>query len=92
MLHRGYDVYVGHDNGDEEVDFVAKLENETIYIQVAVTTLDETVLNRELAPLKKIRDNHPKFILTLDELFGNISYDGIQKRNLIDWLLGVKKQ
>ena len=87
LLRRGCDVYVGQEGSDSEIDFVANRKNETIYIQVAATTLDDDVLKRELAPLKKVRDNHPKFLLTLDDVFANVGYEGIQKRNLIGWLL-----
>lgn len=52
------------------------------YYQVAQTTLDDKVLEREL-PLKKIRDNFPKYLLTLDDLFGEMNYEGIEKRNVL---------
>lgn len=45
------------------------------------------VLKRELAPLRQIRDNFPKYILTLDEVFSEMNYDGIQKRNVLKWML-----
>lgn len=57
------------------------------YYQVAASTLDEGVLMRELAPLQKIPDNYPKLLLTLDEVFATADYEGIQKRNLLEWLL-----
>ena len=44
-------------------------------------------LERELAPLRKIQDNYPKYLLTLDELFNNVDYEGIKKRNVLEWLL-----
>lgn len=87
LLRRGYDVYVG-DLDDGEVDFVAIKPNETLYYQVAATTLEEATLKRELAPFRKIADNYPKTLLTLDELFGEADYEGVQKRNVLDWLLG----
>ena len=74
--------------GDSEVDFVAVTPDETSYFQVAATTLDESILRRELAPLRRIPDNHPKYLLTLDEVFGEANYDGIRKVNVLDWLLG----
>lgn len=49
---------------------------------MAQTTLDDKVLEREL-PLKKIRDNFPKYLLTLDDLFGEMNYEGIEKRNVL---------
>ena len=45
------------------------------------------VKERELLPLRKISDNHPKILLTLDEAFGTANYDGIIKRNVLEWLL-----
>lgn len=86
FLRRGYDVYVG-DLDDGEVDFVAVRSNETLYCQVAATTLEESTLKRELAPLRKIADNYPKVLLTLDEPFGAADYEGIKKMNVLDWLL-----
>jgi predicted AAA+ superfamily ATPase len=85
LLRRGYEVFVG-EMGDGEVDFVAVAPDETTYYQVAATTLDESILRRELAPLRKIPDNHPKLLLTLDEVFGEANYEGIRKVNVLDWL------
>lgn len=86
LLRRGFDVYVGDVEGGE-IDFVAANATETQYFQVAATTLDESVLKRELAPFGKVRDNHPKILLTLDTMFGNANYDGVQKKNALDWLM-----
>ena len=86
LLRRGYRVYVGQ-LSDGEVDFVAISPEETIYYQVAATTLEESTLERKLAPLRKIQDNYPKYLLTLDELFNNVDYEGIKKRNVLEWLL-----
>ncbi len=93
LLRRGYEVYIGKYD-DLEVDFVAKNSEETIYYQVALTTRDalsgeNSVLERELAPLKKISDNYPKYILTLDEDL-DTDFDGIKKINVLDWLLEEK--
>lgn len=80
-------VYVGRSN-DLEVDFVAlNIKNEARYFQVALTTLDEKVLERELRPLKQIHDSYPKYLLTMDTLNKDANYDGIQKMNILDWLL-----
>ena len=85
LLRRGYKVYIGKLD-DLEVDFVAKNSKETIYYQVALTTREESTLERELLPLKKINDNYPKYILTLDEDI-DVDFDGIKKINVLDWLL-----
>lgn len=86
LLRRGNRIYVG-DLDDGEVDFVAVDSGKPTYYQVAASTLDEGVLMRELAPLQKIPDNYPKLLLTLDEVFATADYEGIQKRNLLEWLL-----
>lgn len=92
LLRRGYEVYIG--KYDElEVDFVAKKPESTIYYQVALTTRENeegnnSILDRELAPLKKINDNYPKYIITLDDDLDS-DFDGIKKINALDWLLGL---
>ncbi len=87
-LKRRYsEVYIGQISVDGEVDFVTFQNGEPTYYQVAQTTLDDNVLARELAPLRQIKDNHPKILLTLDELFGEMNYDGIQKKNVLQWLM-----
>lgn len=87
-LRRRYpEVYVGQLGANGEIDFVT-IENGTpSYFQVSQTTLDENVLNRELDPLRRIKDNYPKYLLTLDDVFGEMNYDGIQKLNVLKWML-----
>ena len=73
------------------MDFVAKKPENTVYYQVELTTRTEenaknTILDRELAPLKRINDNYPKYILTLDDDL-DADFDGIKKINVLDWLL-----
>lgn len=86
LLRRAGRAFVG-ELDDGEVDFVVEDENGLQYFQVAATTLDESVLARELAPLQKIPDNYPKFLLTLDDVFATADYEGIKKVNVLDWLL-----
>jgi hypothetical protein len=70
-----------------EVDFVAENGEEVTYYQVAASVMDEKTKERELRVLQKIRDNHPKILLTLDVIGAKANYDGIRQYNLIDWLL-----
>ncbi len=87
LRRRGYQVFVGQLGADGEVDFVAILDGRPEYYQVAATTLSEDVLVRELAPLQRIRDNYPKFLLTLDTVFADSEYSGVQKKNVLSWML-----
>ena len=73
---------------EKEVDFIVKDANDgLIYIQVAVTVMDETKLEQELRPFREIEDNYPKYIITLDDLFVK-DHDGIKTVNALDFLLG----
>lgn len=89
LLRRGYKVSVGRiwsAGKNLEVDFVVqKAGGQAEYYQVALYTLEPETLKRELAPLEAIDDNYPKFILSLDA--GNGETKGIQRLNVIDWLL-----
>lgn len=90
LLRRGYEVYVGK-VGSSEVDFIAIGEDGEEYYQVAYTVEGETggskkILERELAPLKSIRDHNPKYLLTMD-FTPNASHNGIRQINALDWLL-----
>ena len=86
LLRRRYKVNIGK-LSEKEVDFVAASSDGVTYYQVAASVLDEATLKRELDPLRKINDNHPKLLLTLDEIGAGANYDGIRQYNLIDWLL-----
>ena len=85
LLRRGYDVSIGK-IGNFEVDFIATTADDKKYIQVTESMQSEEVRKRELAPLRKIRDNYEKIVLSLDTGLDS-SYDGIKSLNLIDWLL-----
>ncbi|MDR0604664.1 MAG: ATPase, partial [Bacteroidales bacterium] len=77
-------IFVGK-NDQKEVDFVVqKANNVREYYQVAYTINDEKTKEREFSVLQKIKDNFPKYVLTLD--YDNVIIDGIQKLNVIDWL------
>ncbi len=86
LLRRGYRVMIGK-VGDTEVDFVAKKQGIYTYFQVTADMTAKETFDREMRPLSNIWDNYEKIILTGDRLtVGN--YNGIQVKNLSDWLLG----
>ncbi len=85
LRRRGYSVSIGK-IGDAEVDFIATKSEEKIYIQVTYLLASEKTIKREFSPLLKISDNYPKYVLSMDELFGN-DYQGIRRLNIIDFLL-----
>jgi predicted AAA+ superfamily ATPase len=90
LRRRNSEVYVGKLR-DKEIDFVT-IDNKgyVSYYQVAYSVKDEKTLERELAPLKSIKDSNPKYLLSTD-WDANPVYDGIRKYNVIDWMLDTKK-
>lgn len=86
LIRRGYTVRIGSFR-DSEVDFTAMRDGVTEYYQVTLTMMSPDTRNREFRPLKDIRDNWRKTILTLDRL-GLGSDEGVDVVNLFDWLLG----
>jgi uncharacterized protein len=91
LLRRGNQVYVGSMPGGE-IDFVAQYGMNVKYYQVSATVMDEKTLARELASFKKINDNHPKFLLTMDDIIVNRNIDGILHLNVLEWLLGEETE
>ena len=87
LLRRKTNVYVGQFDKNE-IDFVVINSNEIEYYQVALTILDENTLKRELAAFKNIKDNYPKYLITLDDVLPNADYEGIKIINALEWLLG----
>lgn len=84
LLIKGYDVYTGKTKKGE-IDFVATKPDKRIYIQVAFSIPNEDTKNREFRAFNNIKDNYPKYLITLDKL--NYEVNGIKHVNLIDFLL-----
>ena len=86
LVRRGYHVYVGQlQNG--EIDFVAKKPHRLEYYQVSYTVMEDATLRRELSPLEQLDDNYPKYLLTMDVLHKTDNHNGIEQKNVLDWLL-----
>ena len=84
LVARGYEVYIGKLNPGE-IDFIASKSGERKYFQVAYLLSDNKVEEREFGALKKIGDNYPKYVISLDKM--NFSQNGIIHKNIVDWLL-----
>lgn len=86
LMRRGYDVAIGKiDN--QEVDFIATKIDEKKYIQVTETMNAPETRERELAPLRKIRDSYEKIVIAL-ECDLTQTQDGIKIIRALDFLLG----
>ncbi|MDR2525281.1 MAG: ATP-binding protein [Oscillospiraceae bacterium] len=83
LLRRGYTVTVGT-LGGKEVDFIGVKNKETIYVQVAYVMPSSDTQEREFGNLKKIEDNYPKYVVSMDTV--NMSQDGIKHFHIKDFL------
>ena len=84
LLRRKYNIKIGKIN-EMEIDFICEKNGDIQYVQVAASVLDEMTFEHELKPLKLVKDNYKKMIITLDTL--PIKKDGIEVINAKDFLL-----
>ena len=84
LLRRGYEVTVGR-YGDKEIDFVCHKRDEKLYVQVTYMLASDETVQREFGAYDNIRDNFPKYVVSLDEF--DMSRNGIKHRNIRDFLL-----
>ena len=85
LLRRKYKVNVGKEN-NKEVDFIANLRDENLYLQVTYLLASPETIEREFFPLKAIKDNYPKMVLSMDNL-PESNIEGIKRKRIIDFLL-----
>ncbi len=88
LLRKGYEVKVGYIN-DKEVDFIGEKRNEKVYIQVTyqLGNPDSVTYKREYDSLLSIKDNYPKYILSMDGKIAGEGESGIYRINICDFLL-----
>ena len=86
LLRRGYQVNIGI-QGNKEIDFIAVKNDEKLYIQVCYILESETTVQREFSPLLAVKDNYPKYVLSMDEKIWGENYEGIKRINIVEWLL-----
>lgn len=84
LVSRGYEVHIGILR-NAEIDFIAQRGNQKEYFQVCYMLASEETVKREFEAFDSVRDNYPKYVLSLDKF--DFSQDGIIHKNIIDWLL-----
>ncbi len=82
-----YSVFTGEQTSGREIDFIGLKNEWRIYAQVAYRIESETTKNREFGNLLAIRDNYPKYVISMDEWTSGSNVDGIMHIHLIDFLM-----
>ena len=89
LLRRKYTVNIGKLQ-TKEIDFIGTLRDEKLYIQVTYLLASPETMEREFFPLKNIKDNYPKYVLSMDNL-ESYNIEGIKREKIIDFLLTNEK-
>jgi len=84
LKRRGYNVFVGKLD-TREIDFIAEKQGKKIYVQVAYKLDSENTVEREFNPLLEMKDQFPKFVVTMDD-FWKESVEGVQHLHIADFL------
>lgn len=84
LIRRGYTVTIGK-YSTREIDFIATKADKKFYFQVCYLLANADTIAREFSVYDYIRDNYPKYVLSLDEF--DMSQNGIRHMNIKDFLL-----
>ena len=77
LVRLGYEVTVGQLQAGE-IDFVCKKpEGQRVYVQASYIISDEATRKREFGYLRAIKDNYPKYVISMTPLVGRQDSDGI---------------
>ena len=85
LKRKGFNVFVGK-SGLKEIDFIAEKSGQKIYIQIAYLLSEKTTIDREFAPLLEVKDNYPKYVVTMDKLWKD-NIEGVMHIHIADFLL-----
>lgn len=86
LKNLGYKVNVGT-LPDGEIDFIAEKEGTPIYLQVAYLITDDKTREREFGNLLKIKDNYPKYVISMNPMTHPQNYVGVKHLTLRQFLL-----
>lgn len=81
----GYHVHVGK-SGDKEIDFVCEKSGKKIYVQVTYLLQDEKTIKREFGNLLEIKDNYPKYVVSMDDAMAGSDFKGVEHVHIQDFM------
>ena len=76
LRYLGFEVKVGVLNAGE-VDFVCTKPSKTVYVQASYIISEQSTRERQFGPLEKIKDNHPKYVISATPLLTERDENGI---------------
>ncbi|HPF94717.1 MAG TPA: ATP-binding protein, partial [Tenuifilaceae bacterium] len=82
----GFNVFVGQ-LGSQEIDFVAEKQGNKVYVQVCLKLSSDKTINREFGNLLQVKDNYPKYVVSLNDPIIGDNYKGIIHINIHDFLM-----
>lgn len=85
LKSQGFTVSVGQFR-QMEIDFVAKKNGQTIYVQATYLLASEDTIEREFGNLQLIKDNYPKYVISLDPFHKVNDREGITQLHLREFL------
>jgi len=84
LIDLGYKTYIGQ-IGNQEIDFVGEKAGKKIYVQVTYLISSKKVEEREFKNLLQIKDNYPKYVVSMDKMAGG-NVKGITHLHILDFL------
>lgn len=85
LKQKGYKVFIGN-HGNREIDFIGEKDGYRVYVQVCLRLGSKSTMNREFGNLIMVKDNYPKYVVTLNDPLVGDNYKGITQTNLHDFL------
>lgn len=86
LVRLGFQVYVGQLQAGE-IDFVCtKLEGQRVYVQASYIIAEQATREREFGNLRSIKDNYPKYVISMTPLLTKNDDDGITHIHLRKFL------
>ena len=86
LIRLGYQVYVGQLQAGE-IDFVCtKPEGQRVYVQASYIIAEQAPREREFGNLRSIKDNYPKYVISMTPLLAKNDDDGITHIHLRKFL------